>query len=42
LVVAGRGEQSNNRQWRVDQSNDTSEFEAKGEMALLFIEVVTE
>jgi hypothetical protein len=29
-------------QWRVEQSSGASEFEATGEMALLFVEVVTE
>jgi hypothetical protein len=39
-VVASHGKQSGDRQWRVEQSSGASEFEA-GEMALLFVEVVT-
>jgi hypothetical protein len=40
-VVAGHGEQSGDRQWRMEQSSSTTEFEVIGEMVLLFIEVVT-
>jgi hypothetical protein len=40
-VVAGHGEQSGDQQFRAEHSSGTSEFEATGEMALLFVEVVT-
>jgi hypothetical protein len=41
-VVAGHGKQSGDWHWRAEQSSGTSEFEVTGEMALLFVKVVTE
>jgi hypothetical protein len=41
-AVASHGKHSSGRQQRAKQSSGTSEFEVMGEMALLFIKVVTE